>query len=131
MTKPNDFILNSDYLSLAQTSRTEFTANFAAASFTPGVPFEKTEDFNVPSSPGAIDMCLISLNGSDYHVGSWLDLSSIYPNPQVSVYLTVYRINATTMQVRLHGFTSYSGGYNLPAQTLKIKVSSFKPPNIF
>ena len=134
MTKPNDFILNSDFLSLAQTNKAEFTAYFPAASFTPGQPYTKQFDFTVPSSPGAIDMCLISLNGADYKSASIINLSKLYatdPPPLYFLTIAVYRVNATTMRVILHGFTSYTYGYNMPAQTVKVKVSSFKPPNIF
>lgn len=132
MTKPNDFILNSDYLALAQTSKTEFTAYFPAASFTPGYAYNTHQDFTVPSSPGAIDMCLVSLNGGEYKSASNIDLSNLYGSqPLYFLAIQVYRVGATTMRVSLHGFTNYTYGYNMPLQTVKVKVASFKPPNVF
>ena len=124
MTKPSDFILNTDYLALAQTNTAEFTAVFAAETFPSGQANDRSQDFTVPASKGTIDRVLISINGGDYTVGSRLVLSTI---PALSIY--VYRPNATTIRVRLHEFGSSS--YSMPMQTVKVKVSSFKSPNIF
>lgn len=132
MTKPNNFILNSDYLTLAEAGKTEFTAYFPAASFTPGQAYNAQQDFTVPSSQGAIDMCLISLNGADYKSASIIDLSHLSGSqPLYFLAIRVYRVGATTMRVSLHGFTNYTYGYDMPMQTVKVKVSSFKPPNVF
>lgn len=132
MTKPNDFILNSDYLALAQTNKTKFTAYFPAASFTPGYPYEAHQDFTVPPSEGAIDMCLTSYNDGPYKLASVIDASKLQGSqPLYFLTISIYRINAKTMRVNLHGFTNYTYGYNMPAQTIKVKVSSFNPPNVF
>lgn len=127
MTKPNDFILNSDYLALAQTNKADFTAYFPAESFQPGQPYDRTQDFTVPYSQGAIDMFLISLNGSEYVLGAEL-VASV--NSPILVFF-VSRINPNTIRIRLHEFNSRTGGYDMPMQTVKIKVASFAPPNVF
>lgn len=127
MTKPNDFILNSDYLALAQTNKSEFTAIFPAESFQPGYPYDRTQDFTVPYSPGAIDLCMVSINGGDYVVGSSITLSMNYP----ILIVTIMRVDSKTMRVNLHEFNSRTGGYDMPMQTVKVKVASFKPPNVF
>ena len=136
MTKPNDFTLNSDYLSLAQTDSQELTAYFAAEHFEPGYYNTRTQDFTVPQSKGAIDMFLISVNGSDYTLGASLILSMVGTDWQGQdryhlLEFNVVRTGPSTIQVQLHEFTSRTGGYDMPMQTVKVKVSSFKPPNIF
>ena len=128
MTKPNNFILNSDYLSLAQTDTKEFTAYFAAETFGPGYAFDRTADFTVPYSQGSIDMVLISLNGGEYTLGAQMVASMGSP---ATLAFLVSRISPNTIRVRLHEVNFREGGYSMPAQTLKVKVSSFKPPNVF
>lgn len=127
MTKPSEFILNSDYLALAQTGTTEFTAYFSAETFSAGSTHIRTRDFAVASSQGSIDTTLISLNGGDYILGSHLTDNAMQP----TMSFFVRRTSPTNIQVQLRVYTSYSGGYDMPAQTVKVKVSSFKPPNVF
>lgn len=127
MTKPNDFTLNTDYLALAQTDKTEFTVYFPAETFSPGYAHDRTQDFRVPYSKGAIDMFLMSLNGGTYVLGAEIIASTTSP----SLIFYVSRINPQTIRVRLHEFTSQSGGYSMPMQTVKVKVCSFKPPDTF
>ena len=127
MTKPKDFIFNSDYLALAQTDKNEFTAIFPAESFPGGYTYDRTQDFTVPYTPGAIDMFLLSLNGGDYTLGNAITIEShIY-----ELYIFASRIDARTIRVRLHEFNSQTSGYNMPMQTVKVKLTSFAPPNLF
>lgn len=127
MTKPNDFIFNSDYLALAQTNKKDLTAFFPAETFSAGVAHDRTQDFDVSSSQGAIDTCLISINDDDYRLAQRRVIST---SPAL-VQITVFRTTPQTIRVRLHVFTNQSGGYSMPAQTVKIKVCSFKPPDVF
>ena len=127
MTKPSDFTLNSDYLSLTQTGSVEGTVIFAAEHFDSGTMYTRTQDFKVPSQPGAVDMFLLSRNGSDYTLGSQIIVSMNAPN----FWIITYRLNADTIRVMLRVFLSQIGGYDMPMQTIKVKVSSFKPPNVF
>lgn len=126
MTKASDFIMNTDFLALAQTGTAEFTAYFPSGTFTPGQPYEQTQDFSLKATNGAIDRILISRNGGAYTVGNSLTIST---NPALSIF--VFRPNASTLRIRLYGYTASSSGYTMPAQTIKVKVSSFKPPNVF
>lgn len=127
MTKPSDFTMNSDYVSLAQTASTELTAYFPAEHFNAGQQITRTRDFTVSPSQGSVDMFLISLNGDDYTLGAKLVSSVMNPLLQ----FRVYRVNQNTIRVNLHEYNNTSGGFDMPMQTVKIKVSSFKPPNIF
>ena len=127
MTKPSNFIMNSDYLSLTQKDNSEFTVIFAPESFPAGQGTTRTQDITVSSLKGAIDEVMISLNGGDYRVGSGITLDS--NSPFLTFY--VYRVNPTTLRVRLWVYPPGSGSYSMPLQTLKIHVSSFFPPNVF
>ena len=127
MTKPNNFIANSDYLSLAQKNTTEFTVVFPQEHFNPGYSFDRTQDITVPSIKGAIDEFMISLNGSDYYLGGYL----VVDGNQPSLDIYIYRPSPNTLRVRLHVFTSLIGGYDMPMQTVKVRVSSYLPPNVF
>lgn len=127
MTKPSDFIMNSDYLSLAQTSSDELTAYFPQATIQGGQPYTTYQDFQVKATPGAIDMFLVSLNGTDYVVGPEYVIS----DSTAFLNVVAFRNTPSTIRVQLHGYTSYSGGYVMPTQTIKLKISSFKPPNVF
>lgn len=132
MTKPSDFTLNSDYLALAQTDSQELTAVFAPEHFDPG-QVVRTYNFTVNPSQGAIDMFLISLNGADYVLGASL-LERQYGQgdpPYYYLEFLVMRTSPTNIQVQMHEYNNYTGGVSLPMQTVKVKVSSFKPPNIF
>lgn len=132
MTKPSNFTMNSDYASLAQTGSEELTAVFAPEHIESG-QIVRTYDFTVSPSQGAIDMFLISLNGADYVLGASL-LEHQYGQgdpPYYYLEFLVIRTSPTNIQVQMHAFTNYTGGVSLPMQTVKVKVSSFKPPNIF
>lgn len=126
MTKVKDFIMNTDFLSLAQTGTAEFTAYFPAAHFIGGQAYDSHQDFTLQTTNGAIDRVLISRNGGPYTIGNMLTIDA---NPALSVF--VFRPNASTLRIRLYGYTSSSSGYDMPAQTIKVKISSFRPPNVF
>ena len=131
MTKPSEFILNSDYLSFAQTNKDTniYTAYFPAVHYDPGYPYDRDRDFTVSSSPGAIDIFMISVNNSPWYLAgcinlepdNWLFIKEVY----------AYRLNATTIRVKFHTFTSQTGGQDVPEYTIRLKVSSFKPPDVF
>ena len=127
MTKPSDFILNSDYLALAQSGRNEFTANFPAQTHPGGYAYDTDRDFQIASIPGAIDRVLMSRNGSDYMLGSFL----VVDDPSgADVSIKVYRPNSSTVRVRMHVFSNQTS-YTVSAQTVKVKIASFQPPNVF
>ena len=124
--KPNDFILNTDYLSLAQTDKRTLSVFFAPETFSGGTAHNRTQDYTIPRTQGAIDRILISHNGGSFKVGDRLVISTA-PN---LAYINVYRTNPSTIRVRRHVYTSQSS-YSLPTQNIQIKLASFKPPNVY
>ena len=127
MTKPSQFIANSDYLSLAQKSTTEFTVVFPQETLPEGQTSIRTHDITVSSVTGAVDEIMISRNNSDYYLGNLLVVNA--NSPSLSFY--VYRSSPDTLQVRLCSYNSTAGGYAMPTQTIKVRVSSYLPPNVF
>ena len=125
--RPNDFVMNTDYLSLAQTGRRQINAFFTTETFNAGQQYNRTQDFTIPRMQGAIDRILIARNGSGrYVVGDKLVVST----SPVSMYFNVFRINPTTVRVRLHVYSPQSA-YTMPTQTLDIRIDSFQPPNVY
>lgn len=122
--KPSSFILNTDYLSLAQTAKKEFQAYFAAEPFASG-QFDRFQDFAIPRTQGAIDRVLISHNNGSFIVGDKLVISQ---SSQI-IYVNVYRTTPTNIRVRLHVYTPSQ--FSMPAHNIRVKIASFQPPNVY
>lgn len=132
MTRPSDFILNSDYLSIAQTGRSEHTATFAGGTLQPGGSagdyVVQTTDFTIPSEPGSIDRIMISTNGGDFYIGSQ---TSFEAAPLAYGSLDVCRITKNTMRATMVVANSSDYVNTFPSMSFRIKITSFRPPNIF
>ena len=126
MTKPSDFILNSDYLTLAQYGETSYTIYVPAGNTS--VALDITRDFAVPSQAGALDRVLITVDGQTT-VGMAADfqLSSLDVGGAI---VQLYRTSPNNMQAHVYSM-SYGTSIDYPAHTITIRVACFKPPNIF
>ena len=127
MTKPNEFIANSDYLSLAQKNTLEYTVIFPNESVPSGTNIVRTHDITVPSINGAIDEIMVARNGGNYLLGNYLVIEG--GPPSLSIYL--FRPSPNTLRVRLFCSNGTVSSWTMPTQTLNIRVSSFLPPNVF
>jgi hypothetical protein len=141
MTKPSNFILNSDYLTIAQASSTEpYTVYFASQPFptTAGVINSFHIDQEIPSNAvaGAVDRVVIEYNGTRY-VADRIDkpadplLEYELEYDQFWI-LTVFRKDRTTLVARVTYFppTRSSSVPSTPALTFTISATSFRPPNV-
>lgn len=138
MTKPSDFIFNSDYLALAETSRNKFFVSIPPMSYTQyqgwDFPISYSVDLNCQATTGAIDQFQLEYNGNTFY-GDQI----IYPAYEISsgVYsnnwtLSVFRKNANQITVMVYFFPQAEvTGTTTPQITLNISVCSFKPPNVF
>lgn len=127
--KPSNFILSSDYLSIAQISSGDYTVNISSGTLPAnGGNTEQSFNFSATSQNGAIDRVLISKDGGRYYVGSY---RSINPATNVYGFISVYRASAANIraQVVLENQSASQASY--PAMTFSIKVSNFAPPNVF
>lgn len=132
MTKPSDFIENTDYLALAQISTKELTAVFGPATYDGDYTWHtRTADFTVTSVKGALDRVLISINGGDYYVARQVvvPLEPIQQQTTNRYVVQVVRTDPATIRVLLGGYGHST--FTIPTLTIKVKVSSFMPPNTF
>ena len=137
MTKPSDFIFNSDYLALAETSRRSLFVSIPPMDYTQyqgwDFPISYTVDLDCPAVTGAIDQFQLGYNGTTFYgdqiIYNAYEISSgVWSNNWV---LSVVRKNANQIEVMVYFFPqSEVSGTKTPQITLNIAVCSFKPPNI-
>lgn len=129
MTKPSDFIMNTDYLSLAQNKTEEITVTFPQITVGVSEPISQTIDVSSTAQSGTIDRMLISVNGDDYTVGC--SRNYVDPDRRNANYdIWAFRTSQNNIRVRMNGWSGMQGSWTIPAQTVKIKIASFAPPNI-
>ena len=126
--KPNDFILNSDYLSIAQVSSNSYTVSIAAGNLAGNAYTEQDFDFTIRTQKGASDRIMINKDSGRYYLGSY---RQIEPATDVYGFVQAYRTEANKLHVKvvLENYSDTTSAY--PAMTFKLKVSSFRPPNVF
>lgn len=127
--KPSDFVLNSDYLSIAQIDSNTYSLTVNSGSIAgQGGSVERDYDFIARAQAGAVDRVLIKKDTGRYYVGSYRAL-----NPATDIYgfISVYRTSSTNIraQVVLENYSASTATY--PSMTFSIKVTSFAPPNVF
>lgn len=140
--RPSDFILNSDYLTLAQTSTTKpivlyFPPRTFPTSSQTMQPFSVTQEITSPAVPGAVDRICITYNGTQYIAGQ------VYRPPDITVtsgnlyqdqywVLNVYRKDSRTLVARCDFVppTSAQTVPDTPSLTFTISATSFRPPNV-
>lgn len=132
--KPSDFILNSDYLSIAQTGRQTITASIAAGTLTPGNYTEQNLDFTVRALAGAVDRIMIKKDSGEFQVGAYQRLeiyTSDTPYTRIVGFVSVFRTSATNMRLQLVLENVTPNTVTYPAMTFTVQVTSFRPPNVF
>lgn len=126
--KPSDFILNSDYLSLARIDKSNF--NQTIPSLSVAAQGRATKDFfiSLPNTQiGAIDRYFFSVDSSDYFIGStWTKYYA--SNTYISIFFD--RTGSNQIRVRVNYYNFSASSYTFPSYSLAVKVSTFKPPNI-
>lgn len=129
MAAPNKFIMNTDYLSIAQSGK--YSHNYIRNGGT--VPaygqIVEHQDYTVPSQKGSIDQVMISLNGGALQLGTryGFDLEN-----NGGGYLEVYRANPTTLRAELWiNNINNPSPVNFPLLNFTIKGVTFLPPNVF
>lgn len=130
--KPSDFILNSDYLSIAQVGSNEYNVNVGAGSLQINSYTDQNFDFATSAQKGSIDRILISKDGGNYRLGSYMTVAPTWSgNNRVLGFIEVYRTSSTNIRAKVVLENYGSGTSTYPNMTFKIKVSSFRPPNVF
>lgn len=129
MARPNNFIMNTDYLSIAQSSKYTHTYIINGGTVPAGGQVIQHTDFTVPAQNGSIDQVMISLNGGPLKVGVryGVDFSG-----GGSGYLDVYRTAPNTVRAEMTINNLWgSSSISYPLLNFTIKALCFKPPNVF
>ena len=124
MTRPSNFILNSDYLALAQYDKNSAFVTVPSGSISGYSAYYITRDFTVPSSSNSLDRFYVSLDQNTWRLGHYTrDI-----NANLSEVILVSRTgkNKITVAVVLLGMPNESWS----AHNIYVRVCSFKPPNI-
>lgn len=125
MTKPNNFQINSDYLSFGLTGSIDRNINVPAGKLQNG-GYVWSTNINVPAQNGAIDTAQLTFNGET------MCGTAFYINPSnVAAEVDVYRSSPSvvTLTVRFYGVTGNNADGSWSAFTLGLHIDSFKPPN--
>ena len=129
MARPNKFIINTDYLSIAQSTKYSHNYIIPGGTVPAGGQIIQHSDFTVPAQNGSIDQVLVSLNGGPLKVGVsyGVDFSA-----DCGGVLSVYRISPDKIraEVRINNLLGDSS-VNYPLINFMIKALCFKPPNVF
>lgn len=129
MAKPNKFIMNTDYLSIAQSGKYTNTYVVNGGTIPAGGQVIQEFDFSIPQQKGAIDQTMISMNSSEFKVGNRYGITI---NSEAGGWLSIQRTAPGTLHAELvlNNFFG-SGPATYPAMVFTIRVSSFLPPNVF
>ena len=126
--KPNDFSMNTDYLSITQTGKYTFTVVVPGGTVPAGGQTVQHYDFAIPAQKGAIDQMMIKRDNGNYNLGHML---SIYENGNPIGSIWAERTVSSNMQAEVSIDNLFSStALTYPTMTFTIKVSSFKPPNV-
>lgn len=129
--KASDFTLNSDFLSVAQNASKEFTVHVGAGSLMPGEMSNQEFNFVSPTSNGSIDRIMIKKDSGEYWVGYHLDFY-LEDRGLIVGALDILRPDKTNIQAKLVIWSNAAyETISYPNMTFKIKVASFKVPNVF
>lgn len=127
--KPNEFIMNTDYLSIAQIGKNEITMVINSGTLSPGEQRRQQADYTIYAEDGAIDQIMLSSDGNSFVVGSTDTLST---NGTDIGTIYVFRTSRSNIRVVASINNTFSPDpLTYPTITYKIKISSFRPPNIF
>ena len=128
LMRPNSYILNSDYLSFAQVSKTKTSVTFSAQS----AGYNTTQDFiktiSVTSVVGGIDRCFVKINNSVLLSGQSF---FYFPSNNTLRYerFLFNRLSPNTIEITEVIRNGDLGTWSAPAATLDITILTFRPPN--
>lgn len=128
MTKPNEFTMNTDYLTIARTGRQTFNYYTVSETVAAGGQVVRSQDFTIAAQKGAIDSIQIKKDSEPYMLGRNLS-ENVGTGAWV---LDAQRTSSNTFHVEI-AYNNLMGSSSLtfPAMSFTIKVTTFKPPNVF
>lgn len=131
--KPSNFILNSDYLSIARAEFDTYTVSFSSGTIAAGAFISLNKNVSASATAGAIDRVAISKDNGDYTLGNYKTITAVWDSSNKVVgTIHVNRASTTTLKVELELQNLRSDAQSTyPAMSFTIKLSRFLPPNVF
>jgi len=132
--RPNQFEMNSDYLSIAQIDTSTYDVYIPQGTLVYAAYTEQNFDFTTKPQKGAVDRIMIKKDNGPFCVGPMMSLIPTWDpnwNNNVSGYISVFRTSATNIRIQVILENFGNGTSTYPAISFKISVASFKPPNVF
>ena len=125
MTAPNKFIMNTDYLSIAQTGENTITLIKNGGTVPARGQIIEENDFTIPAEKGAIERLFVSINDGDFKLGSVADSPT-------GGGLGLYRVSQNTIRAEFVVNNLFNPSpFTYPLTKFVIKIVRFKPPNVF
>ena len=125
MTAPNRFIMNTDYLSIAQSSKSTLTLIKNGGTVPAYGQFIESTDFTVKSEKGAVERFFVSINDADFKLGSVADSPT-------GGSINLYRVSPNTIRAEFIVNNIFNPSpISYPLTKFIIKVVTFRPPNVF
>jgi len=129
--KPNDFILNSDYLSLSTATTFEQTITFSGGSipagYTPTPYVIQTINITAPKVDQAEFQYTISPDGQKWYPAGTFEFEY---NSTITGQISVFRTGSTTVQAYLVAYEDNFDGGSFPAKQFWIKEAAIIAPDM-
>lgn len=125
--KPEDFILNSDYISLSTKDRVTRQIQFAGGTLSSLDHSKQTIDIVVPKVEQAEFQYMISTDGAKWHPTSSYSFNY---NANLMAQIIVARVSETNIQVYLLVANTGENSETFPAKTFYIKETAVIAPDM-
>lgn len=126
MANPNQFTMNTDYMSIAQNGKYEHHYTINSGTIQADDQKWFTQTFKVPYQKGAIDQYLTKLNNFDWQTTSGPNFeleSGVWAGCLIS------RQGPDELLVEFYIGATHTANY--PVLNFTVKGIMFKPPNVF
>lgn len=127
--KPEDFILNTDYLSLAQTGAKTYNISLGGFIVPALDRIETTADLDAPNAPESLFTYQISRDGKAYRLGPILTIKENGATLYGQLY--VNRASTSVLKVTLVIQNTSNTAQQCPIMNFQIKECIFIAPDLF
>ena len=124
--RPEDFKLNSDYLSLSTVSNYSNVVTFGGATVAAGSTYNQSIDFTVPQATNVICDYYLSLDGNNW----FKPLQYSYSSGNVFVVVTFRRVSKSVLRAYLTVGNPMNSAQSFPGITLYFKESTIMAPDM-
>ena len=124
--RPEDFRLNSDYVSLATATEYSGVVSFSPASVAGGTTYNQVIDIDVPNATKVICEYTISLDSANwFKTNEFVDFNS-----NTMVIISLQRVGNKTLRASLTAGNISASTETIPAYTIYIKEATIMAPDM-